>query len=116
MSDIDDLVRELSEVPRACPVSERELSELLVRIKSAAGLWADLLYDVRQSAEALAGPGATAALEIAFRRAEESYVELEIAHGADRHLSEEWSGGAGPIQRCSRSGARGHSRPGRPLS
>ncbi|MFC8278372.1 hypothetical protein ACFUJR_38870 [Streptomyces sp. NPDC057271] len=87
MAEIDDLVHELSDVPRERPSSERELSELLGRIKTVAGLWADVLDDLLQSAEALAGPGARAALEIAFRRAEESYVELEIAHGADRRPS-----------------------------
>jgi hypothetical protein len=34
---------------------------------------------VRESAQSIAGPRTAAALEIAFRRAEESYVELEFA-------------------------------------
>lgn len=59
--------------------SARDLEALLATLKSAAGRWADVLYEIQESAQGLVGPRAEAALEVAFRRAEESYVELEIA-------------------------------------
>ncbi|MGW0995604.1 hypothetical protein [Streptomyces sp. NPDC002520] len=80
MSEIEELLEELGKLPSSAPKTVRELAEILVRIKSAAGHWADVLYEVRQWSSHHAGPRASAALEIAFRKAEESYVELEIAH------------------------------------
>ncbi|MFJ9850369.1 hypothetical protein [Streptomyces sp. NPDC101150] len=87
MSEIDELLDELRGLSSATPRDAQELAELLLRIKSAAGHWADVLYDVRRSAQRLAGPRAAAALEIAFRKAEESYIELEIAHGDVREVT-----------------------------
>ncbi|MEV6396084.1 hypothetical protein AB0M39_15125 [Streptomyces sp. NPDC051907] len=79
MSDIEALLAELRSLP-ATPVSSAgDLETLLATAKSAAGRWADVLYEIQVSARGLVGPRAEAALEVAFRRAEESYVELEIA-------------------------------------
>ncbi|TXS49135.1 hypothetical protein [Streptomyces sp. t39] len=79
MSDIEALLDELRGLPSARPQGPVELETLLAAARSAAGRWADVLEDIRESARGLAGPRAEAALEVAFRRAEESYVELEIA-------------------------------------
>lgn len=79
MRDIDALLDELRGVPRTRPADAHDLQALLATVRSAAGRWADVLDEVRQSARGIAGPRAEAALEVAFRRAEESYVELEIA-------------------------------------
>lgn len=79
MSDIEALLEELRSLPGTRVSSARELEPLLTTVKSAAGRWADVLYEIQESAQGLAGPRAEAALEVAFRRAEESYVELEIA-------------------------------------
>lgn len=87
MSETEELVQELGKLPSVPPSDTHELAELLVTLKGAAGRWAEFLYDVRASAHALAGPRALAALELAFRKAEESYVELEIAHGDVKELS-----------------------------
>ncbi|MEU2062810.1 hypothetical protein [Streptomyces sp. NPDC013455] len=81
MSDIEELVERLRGLPPHPPGDARELAELLAAVTSAAGRWAEVLYDLRNSARTLAGPRAFAALELAFRKAEESYVELELAHG-----------------------------------
>jgi hypothetical protein len=81
MSDIEALLAELRSLPATRPTGPGELHALLTAAKSAAGRWADVLYEIRESAQGLAGPRAEAALEVAFRRAEESYVELEIALG-----------------------------------
>ncbi|MGW3690930.1 hypothetical protein [Streptomyces sp. NPDC005125] len=89
MSEIEELLDELRKLPSTTPNSVHELVEILVRFKSVAGRWADILYDVRQSAAPLAGPRSAAALEIAFRKAEESYVELEIAHRDVQEMSGE---------------------------
>ncbi|GGT13204.1 hypothetical protein [Streptomyces purpureus] len=72
----------LSALPGLAPRAPAELEPVLARVRSAAGHWADVLDELRESAQGLAGPGTAAALELAFRRAEESYVELEIALGA----------------------------------
>ncbi|MFE5300724.1 hypothetical protein [Streptomyces sp. NPDC056632] len=95
MSEAEELVRELGKLPSAPPGDTHELAELLVTLKGAAGRWAEFLYDVRASAHALAGPRALAALELAFRKAEESYVELEIAHGDVKARGGSPSGGPG---------------------
>ncbi|SDN53684.1 hypothetical protein [Streptomyces wuyuanensis] len=79
MSDIEALLTELSGLRAARPTGPDGVEALLARARSAAGRWADVLYDVRRSAQGQVGPRADAALEVAFRRAEESYVELEIA-------------------------------------
>ncbi|MFI9583813.1 hypothetical protein ACIHCQ_18640 [Streptomyces sp. NPDC052236] len=79
MSDIEALLAELRSLPETRVSSARDLEALLATVKSAAGRWADVLYEIQQSAQGLVGPRAEAALEVAFRRAEESYVELEIA-------------------------------------
>ncbi|MET7717682.1 hypothetical protein [Streptomyces sp. NPDC005407] len=79
MSDIEALLEELRSLPATRVSSASDLEALLTTVKSAAGRWADVLYEIQESAQGLAGPRAEAALEVAFRRAEESYVELEIA-------------------------------------
>ncbi|MFF9112032.1 MULTISPECIES: hypothetical protein [unclassified Streptomyces] len=80
MADIQELLAELRALPCTSPRTARELAATVARARSAAGRWADVLYDLRLWAAAYAGPRAAAALEIAFRKAEESFVELEIAH------------------------------------
>ncbi|MEU5160880.1 hypothetical protein AB0G74_14915 [Streptomyces sp. NPDC020875] len=79
MSDIEALLEELRNLPEARASSARELHALLGTVTSAAARWADVLYAVHESAHGMVGPRADAALAVAFRRAEESYVELEIA-------------------------------------
>ncbi|GLF92784.1 hypothetical protein [Streptomyces yaizuensis] len=79
MSDIEALLEELRSLPATRAAGAQDIEALLERVKSAAGRWADVLYDIQESAQGLVGPRAGAALEVAFRRAEESYVELEIA-------------------------------------
>ena len=79
MSDIEALLAELRSLPVTSASGPGDIEALLATVKSAAGRWADVLYEIRQSAQGLVGPRAEAALEVAFRRAEESYVELEIA-------------------------------------
>lgn len=79
MSDIEALLQELRSLPATRPAGARDIEALLATAKSAAGRWADVLYEIQESARGLVGPRAEAALEVAFRRAEESYVELEIA-------------------------------------
>ncbi|MEU2155259.1 hypothetical protein ABZ532_09570 [Streptomyces sp. NPDC019396] len=85
MSDIEALLKQLTALkelggPRELrPTGPGEVAALLAGARSAAGRWADVLDEIRESAQGLVGPRAEAALEVAFRRAEESYVELEIA-------------------------------------
>ncbi|MEU3917647.1 hypothetical protein ACFYW6_05665 [Streptomyces sp. NPDC002659] len=79
MSDIEALLEELRSLPATRVAGADDLEALLATVKSAAGRWADVLYEIQESAQGLVGPRAEAALEVAFRRAEESYVELEIA-------------------------------------
>jgi hypothetical protein len=82
VSEIDELVAEVGRLPGALPTSTGELTEHLGRLRSVAARWADVLLEVSQAGRALGGPRTVAALEVAFRRAEESFVELEIAHSA----------------------------------
>ncbi|MEU3844554.1 hypothetical protein AB0E88_31555 [Streptomyces sp. NPDC028635] len=88
MAGIQELLDELRGLPSGSPRTAHELTETVGRIKSAAGRWSDVLDDVRRWSAAHAGPRAAAALEIAFRKAEECFVELEIAH-QDLELTED---------------------------
>lgn len=82
MSEIEALLRALRTLPDPRrPVGPEEVEALLAGARSVAGRWADVLDEIREATHGLVGPRAAAALELAFRRAEESYVELEIALG-----------------------------------
>ncbi len=75
MSEVQALVDTLSGLPRRRPAAE----VLLALLRSAAARWADILYEAGEGVRDQVPPRAEAALTLAFRRAEESYVELEIA-------------------------------------
>lgn len=92
MAEIQELLAELREIPADAPKTAHELAEVVGRARSVAGRWADVLDELGLWAAAHAGPRAAAALEIAFRKAEESFVELEIAH---RDLAEPADRGTG---------------------
>ncbi|MFD3719453.1 hypothetical protein [Streptomyces sp. NPDC058674] len=79
MSDIHALLDALTGLPRTRPCGPAEAEALLARLRSAAARWADLLYEAGEGVRDQVPPRAEAALTLAFRRAEESYVELEIA-------------------------------------
>ncbi|MEU9035451.1 hypothetical protein AB0D45_11225 [Streptomyces sp. NPDC048352] len=79
MSEIEALLDALSGLPRTPPSGPAEAEELLARLRSAAARWADVLYEAQEGTRCRLPPRAEAALTLAFRRAEESYVELEIA-------------------------------------
>ncbi|UNM12691.1 hypothetical protein J4032_15225 [Streptomyces formicae] len=80
MSEIEALLRELGGLQAVRPdTGAGNIEAVLARARSAAARWADVLDEIRESTQGLVGPRAAAALEVAFRRAEESYVELEIA-------------------------------------
>ncbi|MEV8534095.1 hypothetical protein [Streptomyces sp. NPDC051211] len=79
MSDIQALVDELTGLPRTRPAGPEEAAALLARLRSAAARWADVLYEAGQGSQQHLPPRAEAAVMLAFRRAEQSYVELEIA-------------------------------------
>ncbi|MER5870474.1 hypothetical protein [Streptomyces sp. NPDC002044] len=79
MSEIHALLDALTGLPRTRPAGPAEAEVLLARLRSAAAHWADLLYEAGEGVRDQVPPRAEAALTLAFRRAEESYVELEIA-------------------------------------
>ncbi|MFD8953692.1 hypothetical protein ACFV0B_33115 [Streptomyces xanthophaeus] len=79
MSEIDALLDTLTGLPRTRPSGPAEAEVLLASLRSAAARWADVLYEAGEGVRQQVPPRAEAALTLAFRRAEESYVELEIA-------------------------------------
>ncbi|CAL9387551.1 hypothetical protein SUDANB120_01186 [Streptomyces sp. enrichment culture] len=79
MADIQALLDAVAGLPRARPAGPDEAEVLLARLRSAAARWADVLYEAGEGAGRQLPPRAEAALKLAFRRAEDSYVELEIA-------------------------------------
>ncbi|MER5729253.1 hypothetical protein ABT084_13110 [Streptomyces sp. NPDC002138] len=79
MSDIQALLDALRGLPPARPSGLAEAEDLLARLRSAAARWADVLSEAEEACRQHLPPGAEAALTLAYRRAEESYVELEIA-------------------------------------
>ncbi|MFJ1709925.1 hypothetical protein [Kitasatospora sp. NPDC088346] len=84
MSDMETLIRELRALAETRAARPDDVEALLTGAKATAGRWADVLDAIGESARGLLGPHAQVALEVAFRRAEESYVELEIALAATR--------------------------------
>ncbi|MFJ3924434.1 hypothetical protein [Streptomyces sp. NPDC090022] len=79
MSEIQALLDALTGLPRTRPAGPDEAEVLLARLRSAAARWADVLDEVGAASRRHLPPRAAASLTLAFRRAEESYVELEIA-------------------------------------
>ncbi|WP_405495050.1 hypothetical protein [Streptomyces sp. NBC_00096] len=79
MSEIQALLDALTGLPRTRPAGPAEAEVLLARLRSAAARWADVLYEAHEGVYGQLPPRAEAAMTLAFRRAEESYVELEIA-------------------------------------
>ncbi|MER5890395.1 hypothetical protein ABT160_41765 [Streptomyces sp. NPDC001941] len=79
MSEIEALLDALRRLPARPPAGPGGVHDLLDAAKSAAARWADVLDEIGSCAHGLVGPRAEAALAAAFRRAEQSYVELEIA-------------------------------------
>ncbi|MFD7558939.1 MULTISPECIES: hypothetical protein [unclassified Streptomyces] len=87
MSEIQALLDALTGLSPTRPAGPAEAESLLAGLRSAAARWADVLYEAREGVREQVPPRAEAALTLAFRRAEESYVELEIAlrDCADHH-------------------------------
>ncbi|MER5813539.1 hypothetical protein ABT143_36100 [Streptomyces sp. NPDC002033] len=79
MSEIQALLDALSGLPRTRAAGPAEAEVLLARLRSAAARWAEVLYEAQEGTRGQLPPRVEAALTLAFRRAEESYVELEIA-------------------------------------
>lgn len=79
MAEIQALLDALAALPRRRPAGPAEAEALLARLRSAAARWAEVLYEANEGARRQLPPRAEAALTLAFRRAEDSYVELEIA-------------------------------------
>ncbi|MFD9355351.1 hypothetical protein [Streptomyces sp. NPDC060031] len=79
MSEIQALLDALTGLPRTRPAGPAEAEALLARLRSAAARWADVLGEANDGVTQQLPPRAQAALTLAFRRAEQSYVELEIA-------------------------------------
>ncbi|MER7108689.1 hypothetical protein [Streptomyces sp. NPDC000229] len=79
--EIEALLAEVRALPDLRPAKPHEAEALLAGARSAAARWADVLYEIQESTHGLVGPRTAVALEVAYRRAEESYVELEIALG-----------------------------------
>ncbi|KJY42828.1 hypothetical protein VR46_23190 [Streptomyces sp. NRRL S-444] len=83
MAEIQALLDALAVLPRTPPAGPAEAEVLIARLRSAlrsaAARWADVLYEANEGVRQQLPPRAEAALTLAFRRAEDSYVELEIA-------------------------------------
>ncbi|MFJ6796088.1 hypothetical protein [Streptomyces sp. NPDC091268] len=79
MSEVQALLDALTALPRTRPAGPAEAAALLARLRSAAARWADVLGEAQDELARQLPPRAQAALTLAFRRAEQSYVELEIA-------------------------------------
>ncbi|MBC9713805.1 hypothetical protein H9Y04_14635 [Streptomyces sp. TRM66268-LWL] len=77
-SEVEALLTELRALP-APPTSQTEATRYLAGLRSAAARWAEILDEAHEATAPFTGPRAEAALHLAFRRAEESYVELEVA-------------------------------------
>ncbi|MFI6938124.1 hypothetical protein ACIBI4_02520 [Streptomyces sp. NPDC050418] len=77
-TEVEALLTQLRALPGP-PATRDEALRYLAGLKSAAARWAEILDEAHASAAAFTGPRAEAALRLAFRRAEESYVELEVA-------------------------------------
>ncbi|MEU4950383.1 hypothetical protein ACFYN3_22310 [Streptomyces lavendulae] len=86
MSEIQALLDALTGLPRTRASGPAEAEALLARLRSAAARWAEVLYEAQEGTRGQLPPRVEAALTLAFRRAEESYVELEIAlRDCERH-------------------------------
>lgn len=64
---------------RTVPADGVELVEVLTEVASLAGQWSDVLDGLREATRRFGGPAAGASFDVACRRAEQAFVELEIA-------------------------------------
>ncbi|MFJ4191883.1 hypothetical protein [Kitasatospora sp. NPDC089509] len=82
MSEVDELLMAVHRLSGGAPTTPGELADHLARLKGVAAQWSEVLLEVSEICRTLGGAHTATAAEIAYRRAEESFVELEIAHSS----------------------------------
>src|SRR5947207_10592922 len=79
MVDIERWWNEVEPVRSARPANGAELVAVLSEVAELAGRWSDVLCGLREPTRRFGGTAAAASFDAACRRAEQAFVELEIA-------------------------------------
>ena len=79
MTDIRPWLAAVESLGPVEPANSGELVEVLGQVAALAGQWSDILDGLRNATRRFGGPAAAASLEVACRRSEQAFVELEIA-------------------------------------
>ena len=63
----------------AQPRNSKELIAVLDELAGLASKWAEVLDGLRDATRRYGGPGASASFDVACRRSEQAFVELQVA-------------------------------------
>ena len=79
MTDIKPLWHAVEPLQSARPANGQELVAVLAEVATLAGRWSDVLDGLREATHRFGGTAAAVSFDVACRRAEQAFVELEIA-------------------------------------
>src|SRR5688500_2789125 len=78
---LDALRDRLAEIVASPPDNTEELVDTLSGLAKLSNQWSEAIQALRAPTRRLVGPAAAASVSVAARRAEESFIELEITLG-----------------------------------
>ncbi|TWP50899.1 hypothetical protein FKR81_17605 [Lentzea tibetensis] len=78
---LDALRDRLAEIVASPPENSEDLVETLAGLAKLSNQWSEAIQALRAPTRRLVGPAAAASVSVAARRAEESFIELEITLG-----------------------------------
>lgn len=79
MADIEPWWEAAEPLTAVKPGSATELVAVLDRLARLASQWSDMLDGLREATRQYGGPGAAVSFDVACRRSEQAFIELEIA-------------------------------------
>jgi hypothetical protein len=80
-ADLDALRDHLARIAAVPPTTTGELVAALESLAKLSNQWSEVIESLQDPTRRLVGPAAAASVTVAARRAEESFVELEITLG-----------------------------------
>ncbi|GAB2849864.1 hypothetical protein [Lentzea nigeriaca] len=78
---LDALRDRLAEIVESPPENTDDLVDTLSGLAKLSNQWSEAIQALRAPTRRLVGPAAAASVSVAARRAEESFIELEITLG-----------------------------------
>jgi len=79
MTDIKPWLKAVEPLRSVGPANGTELVAVLSEVAALAGRWSDVLDGLREATHRFGGAAASASYDVACRRAEQAFLEREIA-------------------------------------